>query len=76
MSIVYNRLKKICDSGSSIGISAQSWKELERLWTLLENLVNIFNLFIMICVNILSYNNYNITFVDEKLAMAIRCLFT
>jgi len=39
MSHLYNRLKKICNSGSSISISAQSWKELEKLWTLLDNLV-------------------------------------
>lgn len=39
MSHLYNRLKKICNSGSSISISIQSWKELEKLWTLLENLV-------------------------------------
>jgi len=39
MSHLYNRLKKICNSGSSIGISVQSWKELEKLWTLLDNLV-------------------------------------
>lgn len=40
MSNLYNRLKKIYNSGSSINISAQSWKELDKLWTLLENLVN------------------------------------
>jgi len=39
MSHLYNRLKKICNSGSSISISVQSWKELEKLWTLLDNLV-------------------------------------
>lgn len=39
MSKLYNKLKTICDSGTSISISLQSWKELERLWTLLENLV-------------------------------------
>jgi len=39
MNNVYNRLKKVCNSGSSIGISVQSWKELEKLWMLLENLV-------------------------------------
>lgn len=46
MSNLYNRLKKIYNSGSSISISAQSWKELDRLWTLLEHLVNyLFNFF-------------------------------
>lgn len=44
MSNVYNRLKKICNSGSTISISGQSWKELERLWILLENLVKALNL--------------------------------
>lgn len=40
MNSLYNKLKKIHNSGSSISISTQSWKELERLWTLLETLVN------------------------------------
>lgn len=40
MSNLYNKLKKIYNSGSSVNISAQSWKELDRLWTLLEHLVN------------------------------------
>lgn len=48
MSAVYNRLKKVCGSGSSIGISSQSWKELERLWALLENLVTDYDLKILL----------------------------
>lgn len=59
MSVIYNRLKKICNSGSSIGISAQSWKELEKLWTLLENQVHNLNVLFKILVNIFSYNNYD-----------------
>lgn len=39
MGQLYNRLKMICNSGSSICISVQSWKDLERLWMLLDNLV-------------------------------------
>lgn len=59
MSNTYKRLKKICNSGSSINISSQSWKELERLWTLLENLVKNLNLqtiifeIVIITINIL-----------------------
>lgn len=43
MSSIFNRLKKICNSGSSISISGQSWKELEGLWVLLDNLVKSLN---------------------------------
>lgn len=56
MSHLYNRLKKICNSGSSIGISAQSWKELEKLWALLENLVKYLNLETLVFYDIQNRN--------------------
>lgn len=52
MSQLHNRLKIICNSGSSICISVQSWKDLERLWTLLENLVKNLDLQITILFNV------------------------
>lgn len=37
---IYDKFGKIVDSQSIISISLESWKEMERLWILLENLLH------------------------------------